>query len=33
VPKAYEVFAGERLDGRLTQLSKLTGKRLAFVFE
>jgi exopolyphosphatase/guanosine-5'-triphosphate,3'-diphosphate pyrophosphatase len=33
VPKAHEIFAGERLDGRLTQLSKLTGKRLAFVFE
>jgi exopolyphosphatase / guanosine-5'-triphosphate,3'-diphosphate pyrophosphatase len=33
VPKAHEVFAGERLDGRLTQLAKLTGKRLVFVFE
>jgi exopolyphosphatase/guanosine-5'-triphosphate,3'-diphosphate pyrophosphatase len=33
VPKSYEEFAGERLDGRLMQLSKLTGKRLAFVYE
>lgn len=33
VPHAYRDFAGERLDGRLQQLAKLTGKRLAFVFE
>lgn len=33
VPHDYHDFAGERLDGRLQQLSKLTGKRLAFVFE
>ncbi|MDI7861046.1 exopolyphosphatase [Rhizobiaceae bacterium n13] len=33
VPHAYNVFAGERLDGRLQQLAKLTGKRLAFRFE
>lgn len=33
VPHAYGNFAGERLDGRLQQLAKLTGKRLAFVFE
>ncbi|MBW6420498.1 exopolyphosphatase [Rhizobium sp. XQZ8] len=33
VPSAYRNFAGERLDGRLQQLAKLTGKRLAFRFE
>lgn len=33
VPHDYISFAGERLDGRLQQLAKLTGKRLAFVFE
>jgi exopolyphosphatase/guanosine-5'-triphosphate,3'-diphosphate pyrophosphatase len=33
VPHAYADFAGERLDGRLQQLAKLTGRRLAFVFE
>ncbi|PKA40574.1 exopolyphosphatase [Rhizobium sullae] len=33
VPSEYHDFAGERLDGRLQQLSKLTNKRLAFVFE
>ncbi|PZU87100.1 MAG: exopolyphosphatase [Shinella sp.] len=33
VPHAYSDFAGERLHGRLQQLAKLTGKRLAFVFE
>ncbi|MGE6739154.1 exopolyphosphatase [Allorhizobium pseudoryzae] len=33
VPHEYANFSGERLDGRLQQLSKLTGKRLAFVFE
>lgn len=33
VPHEYCDFAGERLDGRLQQLAKLTGKRLAFVFE
>ena len=33
VPHAYRGFAGERLDGRLQQLAKLTGKRLAFRYE
>lgn len=33
VPSAYREFAGERLDGRLQQLARLTGKRLAFRFE
>jgi exopolyphosphatase/guanosine-5'-triphosphate,3'-diphosphate pyrophosphatase len=33
VPAEYRDFAGERLDGRLQQLSKLTNKRLAFRFE
>jgi exopolyphosphatase/guanosine-5'-triphosphate,3'-diphosphate pyrophosphatase len=33
VPHEYNDFAGERLDGRLQQLAKLTGKRLAFRFE
>jgi exopolyphosphatase/guanosine-5'-triphosphate,3'-diphosphate pyrophosphatase len=33
VPHEYHDFAGERLDGRLQQLSKLTNKRLAFRFE
>jgi exopolyphosphatase/guanosine-5'-triphosphate,3'-diphosphate pyrophosphatase len=33
VPSAYRNFAGERLDGRLQQLARLTGKRLAFRFE
>ncbi|WP_337266533.1 exopolyphosphatase [Oryzifoliimicrobium ureilyticus] len=33
VPAEYRDFAGERLDGRLQQLAKLTGKRLAFRFE
>lgn len=33
VPHAYRNFAGERLDGRLQQLAKLTGKRLAFRYE
>ncbi|AYD00454.1 exopolyphosphatase [Neorhizobium sp. NCHU2750] len=33
VPHEYANFAGERLDGRLQQLAKLTGKRLAFRFE
>jgi len=33
VPPAYREFAGERLDGRLQQLAKLTGKRLAFRYE
>ncbi|MDO9416033.1 exopolyphosphatase [Pararhizobium sp.] len=32
VPAAYSEFAGERLDGRLQQLVKLTGKRIAFRF-
>jgi exopolyphosphatase / guanosine-5'-triphosphate,3'-diphosphate pyrophosphatase len=30
VPAEYHDFRGERLDGRLQQLAKLTGKRLAF---
>ncbi|CDN47282.1 exopolyphosphatase [Neorhizobium galegae] len=33
VPSAYRDFAGERLDGRLQQLARLTGRRLAFRFE
>ena len=33
VPHEYHDFTGERLDGRLQQLAKLTNKRLAFVFE
>ncbi len=33
VPHEFSDFAGERLDGRLQQLAKLTGKRLAFSFE
>ncbi|TDK37069.1 exopolyphosphatase [Rhizobium deserti] len=33
VPPAYRDFEGERLEGRLQQLAKLTGKRLAFRFE
>ncbi len=33
VPAAYADFEGERLDGRLQQLGKLTGKKLAFSFE
>ncbi|MNL87081.1 hypothetical protein D3C87_2160680 [compost metagenome] len=33
VPREYRAFAGERLDGRLQQLAKLTGKRVAFRFE
>jgi len=33
VPHAYSDFAGERLDGRLQQLAKLTNRRLAFRFE
>jgi len=33
VPHEHADFAGERLDGRLQQLAKLTGKRLAFKFE
>jgi exopolyphosphatase/guanosine-5'-triphosphate,3'-diphosphate pyrophosphatase len=32
VPSVYSEFAGERLDGRLQQLGKLTGKRIAFRF-
>jgi exopolyphosphatase/guanosine-5'-triphosphate,3'-diphosphate pyrophosphatase len=31
-PAEFEEFAGERLDGRLAQLSKLTGKKLGFRF-
>ncbi len=33
VPAEYHDFAGERLDGRLQQLAKLTNRRLAFRFE
>ncbi|MBB3608988.1 exopolyphosphatase [Rhizobium sp. BK602] len=33
VPSEYHDFAGERLDGRLQQLAKLTNRRLAFRFE
>lgn len=33
VPREYGAFAGERLEGRLQQLAKLTGRRLAFRFE
>jgi exopolyphosphatase/guanosine-5'-triphosphate,3'-diphosphate pyrophosphatase len=33
VPSEYQDFAGERLDGRMQQLSRLTNKRLAFCFE
>ncbi len=33
VPHDYADFAGERLEGRLQQLGKLTNKRIAFVFE
>ena len=33
VPAAYLDFEGERLDGRLQQLGRLTGKKLAFHFE
>jgi exopolyphosphatase/guanosine-5'-triphosphate,3'-diphosphate pyrophosphatase len=33
VPAEYRDFAGERLDGRLQQLAKLTNRRLTFRFE
>ncbi|MFB2551171.1 exopolyphosphatase [Ensifer soli] len=33
VPPGGEGFAGERIDGRLQQLARLTGKRMGFVFE
>jgi len=33
VPAEYHDFAGERLEGRLQQLGKLTNRRLAFCFE
>ena len=33
VPADYAELAGERLDGRLQQLAKLTGKKLAFKFQ
>jgi exopolyphosphatase/guanosine-5'-triphosphate,3'-diphosphate pyrophosphatase len=33
VPSEYRDFGGERLDGRLQNLAKLTGKRLAFRFQ
>ncbi len=33
VPEAYSEFSGERLDGRLQQLARLTGKRIGFRFQ
>lgn len=33
VPAAYSEFEGERLDSRLQQLSRLTGKRIGFLFQ
>jgi exopolyphosphatase / guanosine-5'-triphosphate,3'-diphosphate pyrophosphatase len=33
VPPTLRNFSGERVDGRLQQLAKLTGKRLAFRYE
>ncbi|MDB5525620.1 MAG: Ppx/GppA phosphatase [Rhizobium sp.] len=33
VPPEYSEFSGERLEGRLQQLAKLTGKKIAFRFE
>lgn len=33
VPASCRAFEGERLDGRLQQLARLTGKRLAFCYE
>jgi exopolyphosphatase/guanosine-5'-triphosphate,3'-diphosphate pyrophosphatase len=33
VPAEYHDFAGERLEGRLQQLGRLTNRRLAFRFE
>jgi exopolyphosphatase/guanosine-5'-triphosphate,3'-diphosphate pyrophosphatase len=33
VPSDYSELAGERLDGRLQQLARLTGKKLAFRFQ
>ncbi|MGQ3276728.1 MAG: Ppx/GppA family phosphatase [Shinella sp.] len=33
VPSDYSELAGERLDGRLQQLAKLTGKKLAYRFQ
>lgn len=33
VPAEYSDFAGERLDGRLQQLSKLTGTRIGFRYD
>ena len=33
VPREHADFQGERIEGRLQQLAKLTGKRLAFRFE
>lgn len=33
VPAGYSEFAGERIEGRLQQLAKLTGLKLAFCFE
>ncbi|AOF90366.1 Ppx/GppA phosphatase family protein [Sinorhizobium sp. RAC02] len=33
VPSDYSELAGERLDGRLQQLAKLTGKKLAFRYQ
>ena len=31
-PSSFHEFAGERLDGRLQQLAKLTDKKIAFAF-
>lgn len=33
VPASYSEFEGERLEGRLQQLAKLTGKKIGFVYE
>lgn len=33
VPAAYSEFCGERLEGRLQQLARLTGRKLSFVFQ
>jgi exopolyphosphatase / guanosine-5'-triphosphate,3'-diphosphate pyrophosphatase len=33
IPRDLDTFAGERLDGRLNQLARLTGKTLSFRFE
>ena len=33
VPEQFEAFDGERLDARLQQLARLTGKKLHFSYE